>query len=67
MKVEQLITLLKKFDKELTVTVSRDPEGNGFSVLANSYTITNPEDYGIDDEIIDVRSDEQILILWPKH
>lgn len=53
MKVKKLIEILSKFDENKEVILSRDSEGNGFSML---YQVTQE----------DIELDEDVIVLWPE-
>jgi hypothetical protein len=79
MTVKQLIELLRSFDPELPVYISKDEEGNGFAPIAEtigdrSDTVSInrivPSTWGWTDDIYELTGyapdeAETVLILWP--
>jgi hypothetical protein len=73
MKIKKLIKILEKYDPELTVVLSSDGEGNGFSPLSDetkekylpenkwSGELIHPDDY--DSEVH--KDSIDVLVLWP--
>lgn len=77
MKIKELMEILSKMDPERLVVLSRDEEGNGFSVLQDAeemhykdgevgYGRLTPElrdaGYGPDDIM---RGGKKAVVLWP--
>jgi hypothetical protein len=79
MTVKQLIELLRRFDPEFPVYMSKDEEGNGFAPIAptnderaDTVSINKviPARWGWTDEIYELTDDapdeaKTVLILWP--
>ncbi len=74
MKVKQLIEELSKLNQEAVVVLSRDPEGNSFSLMdsgLSKYCVWRPETsrfgeiHPIDDDYEEDEDDTPAVVLWP--